>query len=46
MKHKYIIGLFTIMLTLTAVGCSNDKESATEGEQSTELQKEVQDLKL
>ncbi|MBU7594535.1 hypothetical protein [Metabacillus halosaccharovorans] len=46
MKHKYIIGLFTIILTLTAVGCSNDKDKAIQSEESTEMQKEVQDLKL
>ena len=46
MKRKYIIGLFTIMLALTAVGCSTDKENSTKGEVSTEIQKEVQDLKL
>lgn len=46
MKRKYIIGLFAIMLTLTTVGCSNDKKDETNGEQSTELQKEVQDLKF
>lgn len=46
MKQKAIIGLFTLALAFTAVGCSNGEESGAAGENNTELQKEVQDLKL